>query len=455
MEISDRQAMNVLQPQATGRLRASLQGNLLLPGDPGYDAARMVYNGMIDRYPALVVQCAGTGDVVQAIRFAREQALPVAVRGGGHGLPGYATVDHGLVIDLSYMKDILIDAERQTVLASGGVNLGELLQAAQSYGLVLPVGTDADTGLAGLTLGGGAGSLTGIFGLTCDNALWFEMVTAEGEVVHASPIENPDLFWGLRGGSGNFGVVTKFEFQLHPVSNVLGGVLTFPQSRAREVLRVYDDFIQEEPDELTVLCSLLTSPDGHPVIGLVVCYCGDLQAGEKVIAPLRKLGPIADLVQPMPYTGLLGLIPMPRGRRYYGKGGTLLRMTDEVNERLAAAAAAHTSPYSVIVIEHIHGAAARVAADATAFPVRQNAYLPFIMAQWETTPDQPHIDWTRSTYAALQPYFASEEYVNFIGNDGDNRVAASYGANYARLVALKRRYDPQNFFRLNSNIAPG
>jgi len=444
-----------LDIQKTEHLQATLHGQVILPGHPEYDTARKVWNGMIDRHPVLIVQCADTSDVVQTLRFAREQNLDIAVRAGGHGIPEYATVDNGIVIDLSLMKDLKIDTQRQTALASPGLKLGEFIRTTQSYGLLTTVGTDPDTGLAGLTLGGGMGSLMGKFGLACDNVLSFEMVTADGELVRASARENPDLYWGLRGGSGNFGIVTNFEFQLHPVSNVLGGIIAHPLPRARQALRFYRDFASQLPDELTVFCALNNNPDGHPTIGFLVCYVGDLQEGERALEPLRKFGPpVTDLVRPMPYFDFLGWGDLPRGLHYYGKGGTLPDLSDEVIDRLIEAAWAKTSPFSQILIQYVNGAAARVAPDATAFAARGNSYMPFILSEWEEGPEQPHVDWARNTWASLQPFSVEAGYVNFLGNEGQKQVAPAYGGNYDRLVNLKRRYDPDNIFKLNPNIRP-
>ena len=455
MEIQDRQSLRVLDTQTTEHLQAALHGKVILSGDPEYDTARKVWNGMIDRHPVLIVQCADTSDVVQALRFAREQNLDIAVRSGGHGIPGYATVDNGIVIDLSLMKDLKIDTQRQTALASPGLKLGEFIRTTQSAGLASTVGTDPDTGLAGLTLGGGMGSLMGKFGLACDNVLSLEMVTADGELVHASATENPDLYWGLRGGSGNFGIVTNFQFQLHPVSNVLGGVIAHPLTRAREVFRFYRDFTRQLPDELTVFCALKNDPDGHPSISFLVCYCGDLQAGERALEPLRKFGPpLADLVRPVSYFDFLGWGYLPRGFHYYGKGGTLPDLSDEVIDRFIEAAWAKTSPFSQILMEYVHGAAARVAPDATAFAARGTSFMPFILSEWEEGPDQPHVDWARNTWASLQPFSVEAGYVNFLGNEEQKQVAPAYGGNYNRLVNLKRRYDPDNIFMMNPNIRP-
>jgi UDP-N-acetylenolpyruvoylglucosamine reductase len=455
MEIQNRQFIRVVDQNALDALQTGLHGRIIQPDHPEYNNTRKVWNGMVDRYPALIMQCSDPQDVVQAIRFAREQNLDIAVRGGGHGIPGYATIDNGIVIDLSGMKDLRIDPQRQTALASAGLTLGEFIRATQAHGLVTPVGTDPNTGIAGLTLGGGVGSLSGKFGLTCDNVLSFEMVTVNGEIVRASPQENSELYWGLRGGSGNFGIVTSFEFQLHPGANILAGVLVHPLTRARTALRFYRDFTRQMPDELTAFCALNYSPDGHPVVGFLVCYCGDLEEGQRVLEPLRKFGPpVVDLVRPIPYLDLLYMSNLPQGRRYYGKGSTQPELSDLVIEALIEAAEANTSLTSEILIQHVHGAAARVAPDATAFSARGNSYMPFILAEWDEGPDEPHVEWTRNTWASLQPYSVGSAYVNFLGMEGQNRVESAYGSNYTRLVELKRRYDPENIFHMNPNIRP-
>ena len=322
---------------STSKLRASLHGQLILPGDPAYESARHIFNGAIDLRPAIIVRCVDANDVQHAVEFGRQSHLDIAVRGGGHSFPGLSTCDGGLVVDLSPMKAVSVNAQDRSARAEPGVTLGGLIEATQPYGLGTNTGTASDTGIAGLTLGGGIGWLMGKYGLTCDSVRSFEVVTADGRLLNANANENTDLYWGLRGGGGNFGVVTAFDYQLHPLGTILGGMVVHPLSRARAVLQFYRDFTRELPDELTAACAMLTTPDGQPVIGILVCYCGDLSQGERVLAPLRKFGPpLVDRIQPMPYAGLFALLDssVPAGRHYYVKGGSLPALSDGAIEAL-------------------------------------------------------------------------------------------------------------------------
>jgi FAD/FMN-containing dehydrogenase len=361
------------------------------------------------------------------------------------------------VIDLSLMKDVLVDVQRQTALASAGVKLGELIRATEQHGLVTPVGTASDTGIAGLTLGGGFGFLTGKYGLTCDNVLSYHLVTAEGVEVRASATENQDLYWGLRGGGGNFGVVTTFEYQLHPQQGVLGGMLIHPMAKAGEVLRYYREICEQAPDELTIYAALITSPDGHPVIAMLPCYSGDQREGERILEPIRKFGPpLADMIKPMSYLEMISLLDagFPAGINYYDKGWMLKDLSDSAIEVAIETAKLRTSPLSVVLIQQAHGAATRVSMEATAFSARKSNYGPVLVACWQDGPAEPHIEWARKGHAAFKPYSIDEMYVNFISTEEQPLVPSAYGSNYARLVELKRRYDPQNVFRRNANILP-
>ena len=367
-----RPPIRVLKRRALDELQGKLKGRVIAPDHPDYEAARKIWNGFADRYPALVVRCLSAEDVAHTIRFARDQELQIAVRGGGHSSPGFSTIDDGLVIDLTLMKDIQVDPQRRIAQVSPGVKLGAFLRAVEPFGLTTSVGTASDTGIAGLTLGGGFGYLTGKYGLACDNVLSYSLVTADGNVVHASAEENPDLYWGLRGGGGNFGVVTLFEFQLHPVQPLLGGVLIHSMTDAREVLRFYRDFFEGAPDELTIYAGLITGPEGQPQIVVQPCYTGDLQQGERILEPLRKFGPpVADLIQP---TTLLEMVTqydpgMPAGLNYFDKGCTLSQLSDAAIEVTIEAAWSKTSPLCAITIQPMNGAAARVPLEATAYPV--------------------------------------------------------------------------------------
>jgi FAD/FMN-containing dehydrogenase len=436
--------------------KAHLRGTLLCPSDAGYEDARRVWNGMIDKRPALIVRCTGTADIVQAVQFARANNLLVAVRGGSHNVAGYSTCDDGLVIDLSPMKGIRVDPTRRTVQAQGGVLWGELDRETQAFGLATTGGTDPTTGIAGLTLGGGMGWLQGKYGLAVDNLLSTDVVTADGRCLTASATEHADLFWGLRGGSGNFGIVTSFEYQLHPVGPLLGGLVLYPFAQAREVLRFYRDFTSTAPDELTAAAGFLTGADGTLVAGIIASYCGALEEGEKVLRPLRSFGPpLADHIQPMPYTEVQNLLYVFKaGVQTYVKADFLQGLTEEAIETIVAYAETISSPLSAIALLPINGAASRVDPSATAFTHRTPHYHLFIISQWlDAAESDRHIHWTRAFWEATHRFAGVGVYVNELDqDDGDDRYRAAYGANYDRLLALKHTYDPTNFFRLNPNI---
>jgi hypothetical protein len=444
-------------PKALRDFRASLHGEVIEPCDDGYDSARRVWNGMIDKYPALIIRCATRADVTHAVEFSRLQHLPVAVRGGGHSVSGQSVCDGGIVIDLSQMKGMRVDPLTCTARAEAGLRLSEFVRGIQPFGLVTTTGTVAGTGLAGLTLGGGLGWLMGKYGLTIDNLLAVDIVTADGQVKRACASEHPDLFWGVRGGGGNFGIVTAFELQLHAGGVVLAGKVVYPMSRAREVLRFYREYTSRVPDELTAYACLMTTPDGEPAIAINLCFCGTLEAGERLVEPVRKFGaPLVDLIRPQSYLKLLTQADAgaPEGRYYYEKARTLTELSDEAIETIADAGAACTSPYSMVLLQHVHGAASRVSPTATAFALREESYVISIVAAWESGQAQLHRAWARTFWTAMQPFASSGVYVNFLGNEGEERVRAAYGVNYERLVALKNTYDPTNFFALNQNIRP-
>ena len=362
---------------ALSDFRAGLSGDLILPGDPDYDSARRVWNGTIDRYPAMIVRCASRADVVAAVRFAQSRELPLAVRGGGHNSGGLAICDGGLVVDLSRMKGITIDPIRLTARAEPGLTLGEFVGAIEAAGLLTTTGIISGTGMAGLTLGGGMGWLMGKYGLTIDNLLAVEIVTADGQIRTADENEHGDLLWAVRGGGGNFGVVTSFEYQLHPADPLLAGMVLHPIERARDVLRFYRDFTAGAPDELTTYAAFARTPDGQPAIGLTLCYAGPRAEGERIIAPLRQFGPpLVDLIRPMSYYELITMLDAgaPDGRKYYEKANTLPALTDEAIDQIVAYGTRPTSPFSQLLIQHVHGAAARVAPDATAFALRFDHY---------------------------------------------------------------------------------
>jgi FAD/FMN-containing dehydrogenase len=439
--------------------RAGLRGQLLRPGDAGYDAARTIDNAMIDRRPALIARCAGVSDVLAAVRFAREHELLVSVRGGGHNVAGNAVCDGGLMIDLSPMKGVRVDPVARTARAEAGVTWGDFDRETQAFGLATTGGVISTTGIAGLTLGGGVGWLNGRFGLACDNLVAADVVTADGQRVHASEVENADLFWGLRGGGGNFGIVTSFEYRLHPVGpTVLAGPVFHPAARAREVLRFYRDVTASEPDELTTYAGLLTGPDGTPLVGMVPVYGGAPEQGEELVEAVRKFGPpVVDQVGPMPYLAVQRMFDaaFPPGRCNYWKSSLAPRITDALVDAVVDHMARVPSPHSAVMLEHYHGAYGRKRPADTAYAHRTPTYDVVIIANWTDPADnERNIAWARDLFNAVQPQVSESVYVNFLGDEGADRVRAAYGENYPRLAALKRKYDPTNFFRMNQNIRP-
>ena len=440
------------------QFKSGLRGEVLDCGNAGYTSARRVWNGLIDRYPALIVRCTDTSEVVRTVQFARSQNLPVAVRGGGHSSPGYSVCDDGIVIDLSQMKGISIDPVKGIARTQAGLRLFEFVSGTQAFGLATTAGTVGGTGLSGLTLGGGIGWLMGKYGLTIDNLLSVEIVTADGRVLTANATENPELFWGVRGGGGNFGIVTSFEFQLHPVTTVLAGKVIYPIQQAREILRFYRELTAQAADELTAYASLVTTPDGLPAAEITLCYTGSLEEGERHIEALRKFGsPIIDMIHAKPYLKTVSMLrAAPVGRRYYERSNTLEQLSDEAIDLIVEYGRARTSPFSQVLIQHIHGAASRVHPTGTAFALRHESYILGMFASWTDTDDeaQKHMEWTRSFWTAVSRFASLGVYVNFLGDEGEERIRASYGVNYERLVALKNRYDPTNFFHLNQNIKP-
>lgn len=437
----------------------SLQGALLCADDAGYEPARQVWNGMINKRPALIARCTGVADVVQAITFARTHDLLVAISGGKHNAAGHATCDGGLMIDLSPMKGIRVDAARRRVHAQGGVLWGEFDRETQVYGLATTGGTVNDTGIAGLTLGGGIGWLMGTYGLSCDNLVSADLVTADGKAITASATEHPDLFWALRGGGGNFGVVTSFEYQLHPVAQMLAGMVIYPRSQARDVLRAHRDFSQSAPDEAVTIAAMMTAPDGAPVIAIPMSYNGPLADGERVLAPLRRLGtPLLDDVGPKSYVAVQNILDpaaFPHGMARYWKSSFLKDPGDNVLDLAFEYAEQMASPHSVLLLYLMHGAASRVPTEATAFGLRDTLWNLDVIGQWmEAASAEQHIRWVRDCWGALEPHATGGVYVNHLGADEPERVRAAYGKNYERLVQAKQQYDPTNFFRLNQNIRP-
>jgi FAD/FMN-containing dehydrogenase len=458
----------VIEAVDTTALRTSFRGALLHPGEEGYEEARRVWNGAIDRHPALIARCAGADDVVEAVRFARERELPVTVRGGGHAVAGHAVSDGGLMIDLSLMKAVEVDPEARTARAAGGLLWRELDAATQQHGLATTGGIISHTGIGGLTLGGGFGHLMRRHGLTVDNLLAVELVTADGERLRVDAASEPELFWGLRGGGGNFGVATAFEYRLHPVGPlVLGGPMFWGLDDAPAVLRVLRELAPAAPDELGISISIMPAPPmpflapeqfGKPVIGLVLAWMGDFAAGERAIAPLREVGrPLADVVRPVPYLALQSMLDggAPHGRHYYWKAHRLPALSDATIDVFCERASAFTSPFAQINGWAVGGAVSRVDPGATAVGERETGFeLSFAVGWPPSDPDgERHRAWSRAGSEALRGESAGI-YANFISDEGSAGVEAAYGARLARLTAVKDRYDPDNVFRHNANIPP-
>ena len=450
---------STLSSSAVAAFRGKLRGWLVTPEDTSYDRARRVWNGRIDRRPALIAYCANRADVVSAVRFARERELLAAVRSGGHSCAGAAVCDGGLVVDLSLMKAIEMDARGGTVRAQAGVLWAELDRATQASGLAVPGGTDSEVGIAGLTLGGGNGWLMGLYGATCDNLLAADVVMADGRSVSASDAENADLFWALRGGGGNFGIVTSFRYRLHSVGpTVIGGAVLYAYKDARQVLRGFREFTPTAPEALTVYACLIYDKD-QPVVAIAACYAGPLDDAETAIAPLRGWGTIvADQLRPMPYLELQSLFDAarPAGRYAAMRSNFMANLPDEAIEVLVDRFPATPSPLSAVIVEHCHGAIARVAPDATAFGLRRNPYHLEILGFWDGAEHSAtNLRWVTDFFGAMHPFGVGEVYVNSLDEGEGHRVREAYGSNYDRLAALKANFDPTNFFRCNQNISPG
>jgi FAD/FMN-containing dehydrogenase len=442
---------------AARMLAAKLDARVLLPGADGYEQARRVFNAMIDRRPAVIVRCGTVEDVVEGVGFAREHGLAVTVRGGGHGVAGRAVCDGGVMLDLSPMTRIAADPVGRTATAGPGATLGDLDRETEPFGLATPTGVVSMTGLSGLALGGGLGWLNGKHGLTCDNLVAAEVVTATGDRLVASADENRDLLWGLRGGGGNFGVVTSFTFRLHPVARVLAGAITHPARKARAALRLYHEFASGCPDELSTAVSLSRPGGGEPAVSIVVCHAGPFEHAGRVLGSLRRLGCEPDAITPMAYRALQAAADggYPPGRRHYWKSGYITEIDDALIDVLLEFVGRMPSPASGVGLQQLHGVAARVDPSATAFPHRGDRYDCLILSQWLDPADsERNIAWTAELFDALQPFFATGVYVNNLGDEGDDRVRQAYGRNYDRLAALKAAYDPTNLFRHNQNIKP-
>ena len=454
MVISERRGA-VLSTNRSGLLAFAerLNGEIILPEDERYDEERMIFNAAIDRRPAAIVRVADAQDVVETLAFARKHDLPVSVRGGGHGTMGASMVDDGLVIDLSLRKFVEVDVEKQTARAGAGLRAGEFLAQVEPTGFVGLIGDASHTGLSGMSLGGGYGWLSGKHGLVIDNLLAVEIVTADCQILRASEDENQELFWAVRGGSGNFGVVTTLEYKVHPLTQVLGGMMVFPFPMAREVLRTYREVTANAADELTTYAALATMPDGMPVAIVMVCYSGDIEDGERAIAPFRALGPVADMVAPMPYSGMTALTdPMVQmGLAYEDQWANIHELTDEAIEQIVTLAHPDRSLGGVVIVKQLNGAARRVSPTSMAFPHRNLPYSIVPIAHWAPDTDgAAHAAWVQEVVDAVHPLVGGF----YVNGALENPAQLAFGVNYDRLVELKNRYDPTNMFHGNINIEP-
>ena len=447
--------------EAVDRAAELFTGQLLQPADTGYDEWRRVHNGLIDKHPAAIARCHGVADVVDAVKLALTRGLNVAVRGGGHNVAGHATIDHGLLIDLSPMKGIHVDVRARTARAQGGVLWKELNRETQIHGLATTGGVVGSTGIAGLTLGGGIGWLMPKYGLALDNLRSADLVMADGRVLHASTDENADLFWAIRGGGGNFGIAASLEYNLHAVGPVItGGVVAHPLARALDVLKFFRDTCADLPDEMMMVAGLQTAPDGSnaKLVGLVASHAGSLSDGEAAVRPLKAFGPpVMDALGPIPYCTLNNMLDpaFPKGAFNYWKAQFLADLSDEAIRTIVTSFEACPSPMSHIIIEHLHGAASRVPVANTACTLRTTGFNVVIISQWTSADDTERgIAWARNTFAALTPYLAPMRYVNYLENDAVDPAVVAYGPNLQRLRALKTKWDPDNFFRQNVNILP-
>jgi len=462
-------APTALDVQTLDALRAQLRGTLSTPGDAEYDAARTIWNAMIDRRPAAIVRAAGAADVIAAVEFARREGLTLAIKGGGHNIAGNAVCDGGLMLDLSNMKSVRIDPAARTARVEPGAKLSDFDREAQAFGLATPLGINSTTGVAGLTLGGGFGWLSRKYGLTVDNLLSADVVTAEGKLLHVSEKENPDLFWAIRGGGGNFGVVTSFEYRLHPVGpQVLAGLIVHKYSRARELFDAYRKITANAPDELTCWVVVRRAPPlpflppeihGREVMVFALCYCGDIESGKKAIAPLQALGdPIADVVGPMPFAGWQTAFDplLTPGARNYWKSHDFTALSDGAIQLILEASGKLPTGDCEIFIGHLGGAVNRQPATATAYPHRDVNYIMNVHTRWsDASQDKTCIAWARDLFDRMAPHATGGVYVNFMPEDETQRVrAGAYGPNFERLAKLKAKFDPENLFRMNQNIAP-
>jgi FAD/FMN-containing dehydrogenase len=445
-----------IDPDLVDKFATGLAGRVIRPGDGDYDGARRIWNAAIERHPGLIVRCLGAADVVHAVTFARANDVLAAVRGGGHNVAGRALCDDGMVIDLSAMRGVLVDPKARTVQVQGGATLGDLDRETHLHSLAVPVGVVSKTGVAGLTLGGGVGWLVRKHGLSCDNVISFELVTADGRLLTASADENPDLYWALRGGGGNFGIVTSFRFRAHPVSTVLGGLIAHPRDKAGEVLRHYRDFMATAPEELTAYAGMITTPDGMPATVVIACWCGDLAEGKRVLAPLRAFGPpLLDAIEEMAFPTMQTLLDpaFPDTGHNYWKASFVPKLTDDLVDLVVEHGNRMQSPLSAVVVEFYGGAPGRIRPSESAFAQRRAEFNIGMMAQWlDPAESAKHIAWTREMFDAVEPYSDGSHLLNFQSEAGADVIKAAFGDNYARLAEMKRKYDPTNFFSLNQNI---
>ena len=439
-------------------LKSTFQGEVFEPGDAGYNDARRIWNASVNKHPALIARCSGIADIIAAVNFARENHLLTAIRGGGHNVGGRALCDDGIVIDLSRMRAVHVDPAKRIVRVQGGATLGDLDRETHPFGLAVPSGIVSKTGIAGLTLGGGVGWLLRKYGMSIDNLVSCQIVTADCRVLTASASENGDLFWALRGGGGNFGVVASFEFQAHPVHTVLGGLLLYPRDAAVDVIRHFRNYIESAPEELTAYAALLHAPDGAPLVAVIPCYCGDIAEGQRVLQPLRKFGsPVVDAIQPLPFPAMQSLLgpSFPDGNQNYWKSTLQRELSDDAISAIVEHANRMASPLSAIVLEYYAGAASRVAADATAFPHRNLPWDILFIAQWTDPADTTlHRDWARTGEENLRPFSANAHLSSALDVEAEDVIDTAFGSNLPRLAAIKKKYDPANFFRVNYNIKP-
>jgi FAD/FMN-containing dehydrogenase len=439
--------------------RSEFRGEVFEPADVGYNGARQIWNASVSKRPSVIARCSGIADVIAAVNFGYANNLLTAIRGGGHNVGGRALCDDGLVIDLSRMRSVFVDDATRRVRVQGGATLGDIDRETHVFGLAIPCGIVAKTGIGGLTLGGGVGWLIRKYGMSIDNLLSAQVVTAYGRVLTASASENDDLFWALRGGGGNFGVVTSFEFQAHPIATILGGLLLYPRGMAVDVIRHFRDYMASAPDELTAYAALLHGPDGSPLVAVIPCYCGNVADGERVLQPLRKFGsPIVDGIQAMPFPAMQSLLgpSFPDGNQNYWKSTLQRELSDDAISAIVEHANRLLSPLSFVVLEYYGGAAGRVSSEATAFPHRSLPWDILFIAQWtDLAQTNMHREWARSGEEILRPFSENAHLLSALDVETEDVIKTAFGSNFTRLAAIKKKYDPTNFFRVNHNINPG